>query len=58
MKMHHDLCWRPVGLGLVARLAPPGGNITRLTILAPELSGKRLELLKEVVPNVTRVAVL
>ena len=48
----------PVGSGLVASLARPGENITWLTILGPELSGKRLELLKEAVPNVTRVAAL
>jgi ABC-type uncharacterized transport system substrate-binding protein len=48
----------PVASGLVASLARPGGNITGLTILAPELSGKRLELLKEAAPNVTRVAFL
>jgi putative ABC transport system substrate-binding protein len=48
----------PVGTGLVASLARPGGNITGLSSLAPELSGKRLELLKEVVPGMTRVAVL
>jgi putative ABC transport system substrate-binding protein len=48
----------PVASGLVTSLARPGGNITGLTLLAPELSGKRLELLKEVVPNVTRVAFL
>jgi len=48
----------PVASGVVASLARPGGNITGLTILAPELSGKRLELLKEAVPNVTRVAFL
>jgi putative ABC transport system substrate-binding protein len=47
----------PVGAGLVASLARPGGNITGLSSLAPELSGKRLELLKEVVPGMTRVAV-
>jgi putative ABC transport system substrate-binding protein len=47
----------PVGTGLVASLARPGGNITGLSSLAPELSGKRLELLKEVVPGMTRVAV-
>ena len=48
----------PVGLGLVAGLARPGGNITGLTHLSPDLSGKRLELLKEVVPRLFRVAVL
>jgi putative ABC transport system substrate-binding protein len=48
----------PVGAELVASLARPGGNITGLSTLAPELSGKRLELLKEVVPGLTRVAVL
>ncbi len=48
----------PVGAGLVASLARPGGNLTGLSVLAPELSGKRLELLKEVVPGMTRVAVL
>src|SRR5262245_31661725 len=48
----------PVGEGFVASLARPGGNITGLSALAPELSGKRLELLREVVPKLTRVAVL
>src|SRR5262245_38194100 len=48
----------PVTGGLVASLARPGGNITGLSIVAVELSGKRLELLKETVPNVTRVAFL
>lgn len=48
----------PVALGIVASLARPGGNITGLTIRVPEFSGKRLELLKEVVPRVRRVAVL
>jgi putative tryptophan/tyrosine transport system substrate-binding protein len=48
----------PVGTGLVASLARPGGNITGLTTIAPELSGKRLELLKEAVPGLSRVAVL
>lgn len=48
----------PVGLGLVASLAHPSGNVTGLTIQAPELSGKRLELLKEAVPQLARVAVL
>jgi len=48
----------PVGAGLVVSLARPGGNLTGLSVLTPELSGKRLELLKEVVPGMTRVAVL
>src|SRR5262245_50082459 len=48
----------PIGNGFVASLARPGGNITGLSNLGPELSGKRLELLKEVVPKLTRVAVL
>jgi putative ABC transport system substrate-binding protein len=47
----------PVGNGFVVSLARPGGNITGLSTLAPELSGKRLELLKEVVPKLSRVAV-
>jgi putative ABC transport system substrate-binding protein len=47
----------PVGSGFVASLARPGGNITGLSSLAPELSGKRLELLKEIVPRLSRVAV-
>ena len=47
----------PVGNGFVASLARPGGNITGLSNLGPEISGKRLELLKEVVPRLTRVAV-
>jgi putative ABC transport system substrate-binding protein len=46
-----------VGTGLVASLAHPGGNITGLSGLAPELSGKRLELLKEAFPKVSRVGV-
>jgi putative ABC transport system substrate-binding protein len=48
----------PVGSGFVASLARPGGNITGLSTLAPEISGKRLELLKEIVPRLSRVAVL
>ena len=48
----------PVGSGFVASLARPGGNITGLSSLAPELSGKRLELLKEIVPELSRVAIL
>jgi putative ABC transport system substrate-binding protein len=47
----------PVGSGFVASLARPGGNITGLSSLAPELSGKRLELLKEIIPKLSRVAV-
>jgi ABC-type uncharacterized transport system substrate-binding protein len=46
----------PVASGLVTSLARPGGNITGLSIVAVELSGKRLKLLKEAVPSVTRVA--
>jgi putative ABC transport system substrate-binding protein len=48
----------PVGAGLVSSLAHPGGNITGLTRLAPELVGKNLQILKEAVPETTRVAVL
>ena len=48
----------PVGNGYVVSLARPGGNITGLATLAPEISGKRLELLKEIVPRLSRVAVL
>ena len=48
----------PIVLGFVASLAHPGGNITGMSNLSPELSGKRLELLKEVVPRASRIAVL
>ena len=48
----------PVEAGLVESLARPGGNVTGITLLTPELGGKRLELLKEVVPRLTRVAAL
>jgi putative ABC transport system substrate-binding protein len=48
----------PVGNGFVASLARPGGNITGLSTLAPELAGKRLEILKETVPRLARVAVM
>jgi putative ABC transport system substrate-binding protein len=48
----------PVGTGFVASLARPGGNITGLSIMSSQLSGKRLELLKEVVPGIARAAFL
>ena len=48
----------PIGTGLVATLAHPGGNLTGLSALVPELWPKRLELLKETVPKLTRVAML
>ena len=48
----------PVEAGLIESLARPGGNVTGITILSRELGGKRLELLKEAVPKLTRVAVL
>ena len=46
----------PVGNGFVASLARPGGNITGLSTLSPEISGKQLELLKEIIPRLSRVA--
>jgi ABC-type uncharacterized transport system substrate-binding protein len=48
----------PVGSGLIASLAHPSGNLTGLTSISPELDGKRLELLREVVPKISHVAVL
>src|SRR3954447_16719116 len=48
----------PVAAGLVTNLARPGGNLTGFSIVAPELGGKRLELLKEIVPGLSAVAVL
>jgi putative ABC transport system substrate-binding protein len=48
----------PVGNGFVASLAHPGGNITGLSTLSPEISGKQLQLLKEILPKLSRVAVL
>ena len=47
-----------LGSGLVASLARPGGNVTGMSLMAPDLGGKRLELLKEVLPRLARVAVL
>ena len=54
MGFHND----PIGSGMVASLARPGGNVTGLSTLAPEISGKQLELLQEIVPKLSRVAVL
>jgi putative ABC transport system substrate-binding protein len=48
----------PVGTGFVASLARPGGNVTGLSNISPELSAKRLELLKEAVPGLSRVAIM
>jgi putative tryptophan/tyrosine transport system substrate-binding protein len=48
----------PVGTGFVESLARPGGNVTGLTSISPELSPKRLELLKEIVPGLSRVAIM
>jgi putative ABC transport system substrate-binding protein len=48
----------PVGSGFVASLAQPGGNVTGLSTLSPEISGKQLELLKEILPKLSRLAVL
>ncbi|TMA68171.1 MAG: hypothetical protein E6J73_01225 [Deltaproteobacteria bacterium] len=48
----------PIGFGFVASLARPGGNITGLTNFGPELGGKRLELLKEIVPKTSRVVII
>jgi putative ABC transport system substrate-binding protein len=48
----------PVGTGIVASLNRPGGNITGLTSISPELEGKRIELLREVIPKLSHIAVL
>jgi ABC-type uncharacterized transport system substrate-binding protein len=48
----------PLGSGLVASLARPGGNVTGMSMMVPDLGGKRLELLKELLPRLARVAVL
>ena len=54
MASHPD----PVGTGVISSLARPGGNLTGLSIFAPDLAEKRLELIKEAVPKLSRVAVL
>jgi putative ABC transport system substrate-binding protein len=48
----------PAGSGLVSSLARPGGNVTGISLMVPELGGKRLELLKDLLPRIARVAVL
>jgi putative tryptophan/tyrosine transport system substrate-binding protein len=48
----------PLGSGLIASLAHPGGNVTGMSLMAPDIAGKRLELLKEILPRLVRVAVL
>jgi putative ABC transport system substrate-binding protein len=48
----------PLGTGLIASLARPGGNVTGLSLQAPDLAGKRLELLREVVHGLRRLAIL
>ena len=48
----------PLGSGLVVSLAQPGGNVTGMSLMAPDLGGKRLELLKELLPRLSRVAVI
>jgi len=52
------LSTNPVALGFVANLAKPGGNVTGVSLLGPEVSGKRLQLLKQAIPGVTRLAVV
>jgi putative ABC transport system substrate-binding protein len=48
----------PIGMGLVASLAQPGGNITGLSSQAPDLAGKRIELLREIIPGLRRLAIM
>src|SRR5215217_8173780 len=48
----------PVATGLVTTLARPGGNVTGMSLIVPQISGKRLELLKAIVPGLSRIAVL
>ena len=53
-----DVMGEPVSMGLVASLASPGGNLTGVSGFGPELSGKQVELIREVVPRLTQLAVL
>jgi putative tryptophan/tyrosine transport system substrate-binding protein len=48
----------PLGTGLVSSLARPGGNATGLSLMSPDLSGKRLELIKQIIPDIARVAIM
>ncbi len=48
----------PVAVGFVASLAKPGGNVTGVSLLAPEVAGKRVQLLKQLIPSIARIAVL
>jgi putative ABC transport system substrate-binding protein len=48
----------PIGTGLVASLAHPGGNVTGLSVQAPDLAGKRVELLRELIPNLRRLVIM
>jgi putative ABC transport system substrate-binding protein len=48
----------PLGLGFIASLSRPGGNVTGVSLMAPEISGKRLQLLQEIVPGLAKVALL
>jgi putative ABC transport system substrate-binding protein len=48
----------PIGTGLIASLAHPGGNVTGLSVQAPDLAGKRVELLRELIPNLRRFAIM
>jgi ABC-type uncharacterized transport system substrate-binding protein len=48
----------PVGMGLVASLARPGGNVTGLSVLSFDLAGKRLDLLREAIPSFRRLAIM
>jgi putative tryptophan/tyrosine transport system substrate-binding protein len=48
----------PIGTGLVTSLANPGGNVTGLSVQAPDLAGKRVELLRELIPNLRRLAIM